>query len=260
VIRQGYADVALGPGCGRLTSSPETIAGLTGQPSRSRWPWMPAGVVTSPLIGEPLPASDCERGPLLPCPAGSGAAKARVRYRRGGGEPPASPRSPSKTRQPGKHARIADRSFVAGGTVTVDTPPLPVPAQPVLCRRYPGISGNPEEPASRSRIGGPLMSLERGGPDDSGRKPPPPNGATVVDAANVCGAVYRVYMNIVAVSSETGSSSLEGDITSLQTAVAAALSRPPPVAADAVIWKLVLACLPHVFRLAVASGVGEDFA
>jgi hypothetical protein len=66
------------------------------------------------------------------------------------------------------------------------------------------------------------------------------DGATVVDAANVCGAVYRVYMDIVAVSSGTGSSSLEGDITSLQTAVAAALSRPPPVAADAVIWKRVL--------------------
>ena len=63
------------------------------------------------------------------------------------------------------------------------------------------------------------------------------NGAIMVDAANVCGAVYRVYMDIVAVSSGTGSSSLEGDITSLRTAVAAALSRPPPVAADAVSGK-----------------------
>jgi len=34
------------------------------------------------------------------------------------------------------------------------------------------------------------------------------NGATVVDAANVCGTVYRVYMDIVAVSSGTGSDQL----------------------------------------------------
>ena len=66
------------------------------------------------------------------------------------------------------------------------------------------------------------------------------SGATVVQAANVCGDVYRVYSDNVAVNSGTGSSSLEGDITTLQTDVAAALSNPPPVAADAVIWKRVL--------------------
>jgi len=66
------------------------------------------------------------------------------------------------------------------------------------------------------------------------------SGATVVQAANVCGDVYRVDSDNVAVNSGSGSSSLEGDITTLQTDVAAALSNPPPVAADAVIWKRVL--------------------
>ena len=58
------------------------------------------------------------------------------------------------------------------------------------------------------------------------------SGATVVEAANVCGDVYRVDSNNVAVNSGSGSSSLEGDITKLQTDVATALSNPPPVAAD----------------------------
>jgi hypothetical protein len=66
------------------------------------------------------------------------------------------------------------------------------------------------------------------------------SGATVVQAANVCGDVSRVYSDNVAVNSGSGSSSLEGDITKLQTDVATALGDPPPVAADAVIWKRVL--------------------
>ena len=66
------------------------------------------------------------------------------------------------------------------------------------------------------------------------------SGATVVQAANVCGDVYRVYSDNVAVNSGTGSSSLEGDITKLQTDVATALGNPPPDATDAVIWKRVL--------------------
>ena len=65
-------------------------------------------------------------------------------------------------------------------------------------------------------------------------------GTTVVQAANVCGDVYRVHFDNVAVNSGSGSSSLEGDITKLQADVATALSNPPPVAADAVIWKTVL--------------------
>ena len=66
------------------------------------------------------------------------------------------------------------------------------------------------------------------------------SGATVVQAANVCGDVSQVYSDNVAVNSGSGSSSLEGDITKLQTDAAAALSNPPPVAADAVIWRRVL--------------------
>jgi hypothetical protein len=66
------------------------------------------------------------------------------------------------------------------------------------------------------------------------------SGATVTRVANVCGDVYRVYMDNVAINSGTGSSNLQGDITRLQTDVAAALSNPPPVARDAAIWKRVL--------------------
>jgi hypothetical protein len=66
------------------------------------------------------------------------------------------------------------------------------------------------------------------------------SGVTVTDAANVCGDVSRVYSDNVAVNSGTGSSSLQGDITKLQADAATALGNPPPVAADAVIWKRVL--------------------
>ena len=66
------------------------------------------------------------------------------------------------------------------------------------------------------------------------------SGTTVVQAANVCGDVYQVYFDNVKVNSGSGSSSLEGDITKLQTDVATALSNPPPVAADVRIWKRVL--------------------
>jgi len=66
------------------------------------------------------------------------------------------------------------------------------------------------------------------------------SGATVVQAASVCGDVSQVYSDNVAVNSGSGSASLEGDIARLQTDVAAAVGNPPPVAADAVIWKRVL--------------------
>jgi hypothetical protein len=66
------------------------------------------------------------------------------------------------------------------------------------------------------------------------------SGVTVIQAANVCGDVYRVYFDNVAVNSGSGSSSLQGDITRLQADVVAAEGNPPPVAADAVIWKRVL--------------------
>lgn len=66
------------------------------------------------------------------------------------------------------------------------------------------------------------------------------SGATVTQAANVCGDVYRVYSDNVAINSGTGSSNLQGDITKLQTDIAAALSNPPPVARDAAIWERVL--------------------
>jgi uncharacterized protein YceK len=66
------------------------------------------------------------------------------------------------------------------------------------------------------------------------------SGATVTQAANVCGDVYRVYSDNVAINSGTGSSNLQGDITKLQTDIAAALSNPPPVARNAAIWERVL--------------------
>jgi hypothetical protein len=66
------------------------------------------------------------------------------------------------------------------------------------------------------------------------------SGPAVTDAANVCGDVSRVYSDNVAVNEGTGSSSLAGDVTTLQTAVAAAEGNPPPVPADAVIWRRVL--------------------
>jgi len=66
------------------------------------------------------------------------------------------------------------------------------------------------------------------------------SGATVTQAANVCGDVYRVYSDNVAVNSGSGSSSLEPDITRLQGDIAAALSTPPPDAHDAAIWKRIL--------------------
>jgi len=66
------------------------------------------------------------------------------------------------------------------------------------------------------------------------------NGATVVQVGNVCGDVYRVYSDNVAINSGTGSSSLQGDITKLQKDIAIALGNPPPVARDAAIWRKVL--------------------
>jgi hypothetical protein len=66
------------------------------------------------------------------------------------------------------------------------------------------------------------------------------SGATVSQVANVCGDVNRLYLDNVAVNSGSGSSSLETDITTLQADIATALANPPPVAADAVIWKRVL--------------------
>jgi hypothetical protein len=66
------------------------------------------------------------------------------------------------------------------------------------------------------------------------------SGVTVNQVANVCADVYRVYFDNVAVSEGNGSSHLTRDITDLQTDVATALSNPPPVAADAAIWKRVL--------------------
>jgi hypothetical protein len=66
------------------------------------------------------------------------------------------------------------------------------------------------------------------------------SGATVNQVASVCGDVFRVYSDNNAVNSGTGSSSLQGDITRLQTDVAAALGNPPPVSRDAVIWERVL--------------------
>jgi hypothetical protein len=66
------------------------------------------------------------------------------------------------------------------------------------------------------------------------------SGATVTQAASVCGDVSRVDSDDNAVNSGTGSASLQGDITRLQTDVATALGNPPPVHRDAVIWKRVL--------------------
>ncbi len=65
-------------------------------------------------------------------------------------------------------------------------------------------------------------------------------GKTEVQVGNICGDVYKVYSDNVSINSGTPSSSLQGDITRLQSDVAAALGNPPPVAADAVIWKRVL--------------------
>jgi hypothetical protein len=83
------------------------------------------------------------------------------------------------------------------------------------------------------------------------------SGATVVQAANVCGDVYRVYSDNVAVNSGSGSSSLEADITSLQTDVATALGNPPPVAADAAIWKTVLNAYSNAAGGPTNSGLVE---
>jgi hypothetical protein len=66
------------------------------------------------------------------------------------------------------------------------------------------------------------------------------SGATVTQVANVCVDVYRVYIDNVAINSGTGSSNLHGNLSTLHTDVATALSNPPPVARDAAIWKTVL--------------------
>jgi len=66
------------------------------------------------------------------------------------------------------------------------------------------------------------------------------SGTTVAKAANVCGDVYKLYFDNVSVNSGTGVSSLQADTLRLQSDAAAALADPPPVRADAVIWKRVL--------------------
>lgn len=80
-------------------------------------------------------------------------------------------------------------------------------------------------------------------------------GATVVQAASVCGDVYKVYSDDNAVNSGTGSSNLQADITSLQADVATALGNPPPVARDAAIWKAVLNAYGNAVGDATSAGL-----
>ena len=65
------------------------------------------------------------------------------------------------------------------------------------------------------------------------------SGTTVVQAANVCGDVYRVYSDNVKVTRKRIVKPGRRH-HKLQTDVATALSNPPPVAADVRIWKRVL--------------------
>jgi hypothetical protein len=76
------------------------------------------------------------------------------------------------------------------------------------------------------------------------------SGATVIQLANVCADVNEVWSDTVQINSGTGSSRLNGDIIRLQTDIATALSNPPPVAADAAIWKKIL----NAYSNAAGSG------
>jgi hypothetical protein len=81
------------------------------------------------------------------------------------------------------------------------------------------------------------------------------SGQTVVEAANVCGDVSQLFAADDQVNSGTGSSSLQSDITSLQTAVATALAVPPPVRADARIWRRILNAYSNAAGDATSSGL-----
>jgi hypothetical protein len=81
------------------------------------------------------------------------------------------------------------------------------------------------------------------------------SGMTVTQVANICGDVYKVYSDNVSINSGTPSSSLQADITGLQSDVATALGNPPPVAADAVIWKRVLTAYSNAAGESTNSGL-----
>jgi len=80
-------------------------------------------------------------------------------------------------------------------------------------------------------------------------------GQTVTETANVCGDVSQLFMAGNQVSSGTGSSSLESDITRLQDDVAIAIGNPPPVAADARIWHRVLNAYSNAAGDPTSSGL-----
>lgn len=81
------------------------------------------------------------------------------------------------------------------------------------------------------------------------------SGATVIQVAHVCGDVSQVFSDDDAVSAGRGSSSLETDITRLHKDVATALDNPPPVAADAVIWKRILSAYSNAAGGPTSAGL-----
>jgi hypothetical protein len=78
------------------------------------------------------------------------------------------------------------------------------------------------------------------------------SGETVVQSANVCGDVFRVYFDNVAVNEGTGSSSLASDITTLQWCAPGTGTRSPADAQQARdLGGVVVAAVVHAADLAV---------
>jgi hypothetical protein len=114
----------------------------------------------------------------------------------------------------------------------------------------------------------PHRPAARPSPTPSARTMPPPataaqqaamrswySGRIVAAAASVCGDVAQLAAADDQVNSGSGSSSLQGDITRLQDDVATALANPPPVRADARIWRRVLNAYSNAAGGPTSSGL-----
>jgi hypothetical protein len=126
--------------------------------------------------------------------------------------------------------KVAAAKAAAGVSTTKPaTRHLATPASPNASAQQPPAQASAKAPAAAKMTAAQTATMNRWY-----------SGGTVTQVANVCADVNQVWSDNVQVSSGTGSSRLTGDITKLQTDIGAALSDPPPVAADAAIWKGIL--------------------
>jgi hypothetical protein len=84
------------------------------------------------------------------------------------------------------------------------------------------------------------------------------DGKTLIQVATVCGDVAALDNDDIEVSEGTGVSALASDTVALESEAEAALGNPPPVAADAVIWREVLNAYINAAGDSTDSGLVAD--